>query len=177
MEQNFVFRSCGLRQLGDILDMEHEAIVNLSRPDLLRRNSVEMWRSCLRPPHLCQGAWVGEDLTALAVLYVPQEGGEEDLSALLHHHVALPSANYKICIVRPEWRGHHLQVLLGRCLEVEARRRGIRVLCSTASPHNEASIRSLLQLGYEFDRTLSKYGFERNLYFKVLDKGSEFVIK
>jgi GNAT superfamily N-acetyltransferase len=168
MEQNFVIRNCGLEQLDEIIDMERETIEILPQPDMLRRNSLEMWRCCLQPPHRCIGVWVGEKMVAFAVLYIPLEDSEEDLSPLLFHRVDTPSANYKICIVRPEWRGNHLQVLLGRCLEDEARRRGIRVLCSTASPKNEASIRSLLQLGYSYDQTLEKYGFERNLYYKML---------
>lgn len=168
METDFIFRKCGLEQLDIILDMEREAIAALPQPDMLRRNSLEMWRRCLLPPHYCQGAWVGETLVAFAVLYVPQAGDGEELATLLHSQGARPSANYKICIVRPAWRGHGLQVTLGRMLEAEARNKGIGVLCSTASPHNGASIASLLRLGYCYSHTLTKYGFTRNLYFKPL---------
>ena len=36
-------RPCGPGQLDDILAIEQEAIACLERPDLLRRNTVEMW--------------------------------------------------------------------------------------------------------------------------------------
>ena len=75
------------------------------------------------------------------------------------------SANFKICLVHPKWRGHHLQVKLGNLLNNEAHQRGIDLLCATASPHNIASIRSLQQLGYRADHTVQKYGFERTVFF------------
>jgi len=153
--------------LDKVLDLEAEVVATLERPDLLRRNNVEMWESCLHTPHLCLGAWVGDELVAVAVLYVPQKGAEEDLSALLTKvdTEGCLSANFKICIVRPQWRGRHLQLLLGRRLHEVARRRGIGLLCATASPYNQASIRSLERLGYQKDHTLTKYGFERILFF------------
>lgn len=155
--------------MDKILEMEAEALSSLDRPDLLRRNTVEMWSSCLRPPHLCLGAWAGAELAGFGVLYVPEKGGAEDLSQLLTRMDARPysSANYKICIVRPDWRGHHLQVLLGQRLAAAANARGVNLLCATASPHNTASVRSLLRLGYLEDSRVEKYGFERILFYQV----------
>jgi GNAT superfamily N-acetyltransferase len=106
-------------------------------------------------------------LVALAVLYVPQNDNAEALAPLLRSidpkgHNA---ANFKICLVHPEWRGHHLQVKLGNLLNNEARQRGFDLLCATASPHNIASIRSLQQLGYRADHAVQKYGFERIVFF------------
>lgn len=162
-------RPCGLGQLGDILAIEQEAIAYLERPDLLRRNTLEMWETCLQPPHLCLGAWVGEELAGFAVMYVPQPGDGEDLSVLLTKidASAYTSANFKICIVRPRWRGRGLQVLLGEHLGREARARGIDLLCATASPYNKPSVHSLLTLGYQTDHLLTKYGYERMLFYCV----------
>ena len=129
-----------------------------------------MWRCCLNPPHICLGAWVGEELVGFAVLYIPQSGDGEDLSRLLTKidASALVSANFKICIVRPQWRRRGLQVLLGEHLHKEAAARGINLLCSTASPYNEPSVRSLRKLGYQTDHILNKYGFERMLlYYRI----------
>lgn len=166
----FEYCTLGPSHLDQVLALESEVLSSLERPDLLRRNTPEMWRACLRPPHAALGARVGEELAALAVLYLPEAGSPEELAPLLRHAPPIqgPSANYKICIVSPRFRGHGLQYRLGLMLEAEARRCGIALLCSTASPHNAPSIRSLLRLGYCFDRVLDKYGFERNLYCKAL---------
>lgn len=164
----FEIKSCGIDCLNAVLAIEREALASLERPDLLRRNTEQMWRTCLQEPHLCLGAWVGEELAGFAVLYVPQPGDGEALAPLLTQ--ADPSghkaAHFKVCIVRPGWRGHGLQVMLGQRLHEEARKRGYDLLCATASPHNTASVKSLVRLGYHPDHTLSKYGFERILFYR-----------
>lgn len=182
MSEPFAFTPLGLEHLALVRDIEQDAIVHLERPDLLRRNTEQMWRACLQSPHLCIGAWCGEPpqvikgephaapvLAGFAVLYVPERGGAEDLSQLLTSIDAEPylSANYKICIVRPAWRGHHLQVQLGQRLAAVAKEIGINLLCATASPHNAASVKSLLQLGYKEDSRIKKYGFERILFYQI----------
>lgn len=161
----------GPSHLDEVLALESEVLSSLERPDLLRRNSHEMWQSCLLPPHVALGARVGKRLAALAVLYQPEPGGEEDLSVWLEgvDCGGLLSANYKICLVHPDYRGHGLQQLLGRRLEELARAEGIGLLCSTVSPHNPASVRSLEHLGYQRNSTLTKYGFERVLYNKLVN--------
>lgn len=165
----FVFKPMGLAHIGLVRAVEQEALVHLERPDLLRRNTEQMWRECLQPPHLCLGAWIGEELAGFGVLYVPERGGVEDLSHSLTHLDGRQyvSANFKICIVRPCWRGHHLQVQLGQRLAAEAKARGIGLLCATASPHNMASVKSLLRLGYCEDSQVEKYGFERTLFYRI----------
>ena len=160
-------RQCRRDELGQVLQLEATVLAHLERGDLLRRNTPAMWETCLCPPHVCLGAWAGNVLVALAVLYVPQEGDTEALAPLLQSvdtkgHKA---AHFKICLVHPDWRGHHLQVTLGKQLHAEAQRRGYDLLCATASPHNAASIRSLQQLGYHADHTVEKYGFERIVFF------------
>ena len=160
-------RQCSRDELGQVLQLEATVLAHLERGDLLRRNTLAMWETCLCPPNMCLGAWAGNVLVALAVLYVPQEGDTEALAPLLQSvdtkgHKA---AHFKICLVHPDWRGHHLQVTLGIQLHAEARRQGYDLLCATASPHNAASIRSLHQLGYHADHTVQKYGFERIVFF------------
>lgn len=162
-----IVRPCDEGDLAKVLDLETTVLKHLERSDLLRRNTKEMWHTCLQPPHVCLGAWCGEALAALAVLYIPYEGDSEALTPLLRSidPIGHKAANFKICLVHPEWRGHHLQVTLGNRLHSEARQRGFDLLCATASPHNTASIRSLQQLGYHADHTVQKYGFERIVFF------------
>ena len=170
---DYRLRPCQSQDLGQVLSLEREVLAHLERPDLLRRNTPAMWQSCLQPPHLTLGAWVGEGnapysrLIAIAVLYMPDDNSAEALQPLLTAPGTqnIPSANFKICMVHPLWRGHHLQILLGQRLHLEARQRGVRLLCATASPHNAVSIKRLQQLGYRADHTLTKYGFERILFY------------
>lgn len=166
----FEFCTLGLSHLDEVLALEAEVFFGLGQTGLLRRNTVAAWQASLCAPHVAMGVRAGTRLAACAVLYLPEKGDGEDLSALLQGAEVgtRKSANYKICMVAPEFRGNSLQVRLGRRLEEEARRLGVSLLCSTASPRNAASIDNLLRLGYRYDRTLEKYGFMRNLYYKYL---------
>lgn len=168
----FVVQTIGSSHLSAVLALEAEVIAALERPEWLRHNTVEMWQACLSAPHTALGVWEAERLVALAVLYVVPADDVESLAACLSQPQLrlLPSANYKICMVSPHHRDHGLQYQLGQHLHDVARRQGIRLLCSTVSPTNEASIRSLLRLGYRYDYTLTKYGHTRNLYYCEIDK-------
>lgn len=167
--QSFEFCQLSPADFQEVISLEDAVIASLSRPDLLRRNTQAMWSTCLSAPHFAIGTRVEGELVALAVLYVPQSGDDEDLSQfLLGIDSQGLSANYKICLVHPSHRGHALQQTLGRMLEEHAVQQHIALLCSTASPFNAASIHSLERLGYSFNRELTKYGFRRNLYYKFI---------
>ena len=160
-------RPCGEDDITAVLTLEDIVLTHLERPDLLRRNTEAMWRTCLLPPHVCLGAWDGNALAALAVLFVPMEGDSEALAPILRTINAKDhrAAHFKICLIHPDWRGHHLQMLMGQRLHEEAKRMGFDLLCATASPYNTASIKSLQQLGYHEDHCVQKYGFERILFY------------
>ena len=64
----FSYCTLGPSHLDEVLALEAEILSGLERPDLLRRNSREMWQACLLPPHTALGVRVGERLVALAVL-------------------------------------------------------------------------------------------------------------
>lgn len=167
----FEIGPCGPEALGALLALQEAAFAGMEDPSLLRRNTPEMLASCLRPPHVTLGAWRGEALAGFAVLYRP--GAEEDLSRSLSvpPPAGTRAANYKLCIVRPDARGHGLQCRLGLALEKCAQRAGIGLLCATVSPRNRHSADNLRRMGYVYDRTLTKYGLERELYKKYLPEG------
>ena len=158
---------CKEGDLAEVLGLEAIVLAHLERPDLLRRNTEAMWQACLQSPHVCLGAWSGEALVGVAVLYVPTENDREALAPLLQtvDAAGYRAAHFKICFVHPDWRGHHLQVLLGQQLHTKAQQRGYDLLCATASPHNIPSIKSLQQLGYQADHVTRKYGSERIIFY------------
>ena len=167
----FEVKPCLLKDLDTILAMESEAIASMERKDMLRHNGREMLSSCLRPPHLTLGAFSeNETLAAIAVLYVPEKGSGDDLSQYLTKSKPQRAANFKLCIVRPQYRENHLMRRLGELLIEEARQRGYDGLCSTVSPYNPASFRSLEALGFKRDTTFSHYTGDllRHLYFLPL---------
>ncbi len=167
--ESFEFRPLSEEHLDDILRIQDETIAALPSEDVLRHNTVEMLSECLHAPHITVGAWYEGQLAGFSVLYYPSDE-TEDLSIHLQgvDISGKKAANYKLCIVRPAFRGNRLQYLMALELERYAKENGVQLLCVTASPHNPYSIANLMRLGYTCNRTLSKYGFERNLYYKFL---------
>lgn len=167
---NIDIRPCTIDDLNEVLALEQAVLDTIERPDLLRRNSRQMWLSCLNQPHYSLGAWDGDKMIGLAVLYVPIPGDEEDLSVSLTKidPAKHTPANFKICIVHPQWRGHHLQVILGNIICAEAEAKGYDLLCATISPLNTPSILNAQRLGFIPDHTTEKYGFSRTIYYKPI---------
>ena len=128
-----------------------------------------MLRNCLNSPHYSIGAYYNGKLAGFAILYLP-EHDEENLAMKLKSvdTSMMKSANFKLCIVRQQYRGNRLQVYLGELLEQYAFEQSIDILCATVSPENSHSMNNILKLGYIYDHTLTKYGLIRNLYYKLL---------
>ena len=166
---DFVLTQLTESSLNEILDIQEEAFSVLSNSDLLRRNDTEMLRSCLNQPHYSIGAYHGGILAGFAILFFPGQS-EENLAVKLKciNTSTMKSANYKLCIVRPQYRGNHLQVYLGELLEKYALKQNVDIVCATVSPENCYSMYNILKLGYTYDHTLVKYGLIRNLYYKLL---------
>lgn len=164
----FELKPCGPADLPELLYIQDTAFAALDDPSLLRRNTPEMLDACLTPPHVTLGAWYEGTLAAFSILYVPE--ADEDLSrSLIGLDLAgRRTANYKLCIVRPEFRGCGLQYHLGMALIAQAQAEGIEVLCATVSPKNRHSMDNIQRMGYTYNRTLMKYGWERDLYVQIL---------
>lgn len=155
--------------LQDILCIQNETLPDLPSADILRENSPDMLEECLNPPNFTVGAWYGGKLAAFSILYYPHDD-EENLSLYLKgiDISGLNTANSKLCIVRKEFRGNSLQYNLGLVLERHAVERGTKLLCATVSPKNPYSMNNMLRLGFVYNRTFTKYGFKRNLYYKFI---------
>ena len=157
--------------IDEILKIQSETFAELEEADILRSNSEQMLRECLFSPHITIGAWYDEKLVAFSILYFPSDDVPEENLSLCLENVninGIKSANNKLCIVRKEFRGNSLQCELGRKLESYALESGVGIICATVSPKNTHSIHNVNRLGYTYNRTLSKYGFERNLYYKFI---------
>jgi len=164
---------CTISDLEEILNIQDEALSELS-PCVLRENTHEMLSECLEPPHIALGVWHNSELVAFSILYFIENGDSEDLAHLLNDVNAqgLKAANYKLCIVKKEYRGNSLQYKMGEILQSLAIEKGVQIVCATVSPNNYLSIKNVEKLGFIYNRTLmlTKYGdgAERNLYYKLL---------
>lgn len=167
--EDFIIRQCTPGHLKEVLCLQNETLPDLPSADILRENTPEMLEECLNPPHHTVGAWYKGELAAFSVLYYPNNEKENLSLSLKGIDVSgLITANNKLCIVRKKFRGNSLQYNLGLVLERHAASNGTNLLCATVSPKNPYSINNILRLGFVYNNTLLKYGFERNLYYKFI---------
>lgn len=161
------FRQCQPSDLDAVLVLNQRVYESLEDKTLLRLNSTEMIASCLAEPNVTIGAWDGDRLVAIGILYVPQVE-EEDLSHYVENAV-FPAANQKLYLVDAAYRGQGLQRKIIRLIEDIARQKGFAMLCTTIAPHNKFSINNFIAEGYVYSTTVVKYGgLKRNIYNKVL---------
>ena len=168
---DFSFRKLGAESLGEVSDMLGEAASLMPDPTMLRVSSRETLAACLAEPHLTLGAFSGGSLAAFAILYFGGSSGE----SLARHAGETEeqlgrTANIKLVVVRPQWRGLGLQRELTRQLEREAAGRGIERLYASVSSLNTRSADNFARLGYEKCVTgLSLYGgLARDIYRKTI---------
>ena len=161
------FLQCLPSDLEVVLELNQSVYDSLADKSLLRLNSTEMIASCLAEPNVTMGAWYGDKLVAIGILYVPQIE-DEDLSHYVENAV-FPAANQKLYLVDAAYRGQGLQRKIIRLIEDIARQRGFAILCTTIAPHNTFSISNFIAEGYTYSTTVVKYGgLKRNIYYKVL---------
>jgi len=167
----FTFRKCGPEALNTILAIQDEAFALLEDEQWLRRNSREMLASCLREPHITIGVFCGDEMAAFGVLYIAGES-EENLGRKmgLTGDDITATANFKLVIVRPAYRGNGLQRALTVRLEQLAAGKGFRYICSSVSPYNRFSAGNFSAMGYkEGGRAVLYGGLERVIYYKELN--------
>lgn len=165
----FKFGKLDISYTDEIMKIQDETFKGLPDSDLLRKNTREMIESCLKEPNITIGAFCNDELAGFGVLYFPNEKAEELAPLIKSTDTAnLKSVNFKLCIVREKYRGNSLQYELGIRIENEAAKQGCQIICATVSPKNIYSRNNMLRLGYKYDRTLEKYGLERDLFFKII---------
>ncbi len=154
---------------------------------LFRENTRGMFELCVQSPNHSVGIFDGDKMIALGILF-DGLGTDEDLSTDLVKHdvrgkvsrrykstdlkdktIQHISANMKLTLVHPDYRGMGLQIMLLNKLEALAKFFGYTHLCCTISPDNAPSISNVEKCGYEFDHKALKYGgLTRNIYVKEI---------
>lgn len=168
-DSEFVFEKCSVEDLDEILQIQKETLETLENSEILRANTNEMLAECLVSPNVTVCARYNGKIAGFSVLYYPKDDGENLAKCLKNVETnGIKNANYKLCIVREEFRGNSLQYKLASKLIEIASASGVKLICATVSPHNPYSIKNIERLGFAYNRTLTKYGYDRKLYYKFL---------
>lgn len=165
--KGFTVAKLGTHYLKPILKFQDMIIEKLENKDFLRKNTPEMFKSCLKKPNITLGLFDNNKMVGLTILYNPAKHPEEDLS----HYVKdkkenVEVWNYKYCAIDPDYRGHKIQQLLEKELEKYLPKEKEILLCSAVHPDNMASKKSMINRGFSFATSTEKYGSVRDIYYK-----------
>ena len=142
-----------------ILEVQEEAFAYANgNTDFLRRNTYETLAPCFDGDSIVLGSFSGETLVAFGILFVAGSGSENLAKDVERIDDILTSANVKLVIVRPDYRGNGLQRELVKKLEDSAKDMGYAWLCATVAPTNNWSYDNFIKSGFELDKILVKYG-------------------
>ena len=156
---NITFRLLGADAIPALLDIQEEAFeAAKGDTDFLRRNTPETLAPCFLGNSRVLGAFLQDTLLGFGILHAAEDGKEN-----LAHDVdliddVLTSANVKLIIVRPLYRGNGIQRLLIGHLEAYAQEMGYAWLCATVAPTNRFSLDNFLKTGFDEHKILKKYG-------------------
>ena len=142
-----------------LLDIQEEAFeAAKGDTDFLRRNTPETLSPCFLGNSRVLGAFLGEECVAFGILHAAEDGKENLAHDADCIENVLTSANVKLIIVRPAYRGNGIQRLLIHHLEAFAKEMGYAWLCATVAPTNRFSLDNFLKTGFEEHKILKKYG-------------------
>lgn len=155
-----------------LLDIQEETFLAAKGDtDFLRRNTPETLAPCFEGDSRVLGAFLGDTPVAFGILHTAGEGKENLAFDADPIERVTDSANVKLIIVRPDYRGNGIQRLLIKNLEEYAVGMGYLWLCATVAPSNRYSLDNFLATGFSEHKLLKKYGgLERVLLIKHIKK-------
>lgn len=165
----YTLRRCTVQDVDQIYELQTIIINGLDNKEILRQNAKDMFEHCVQEPNLTIGVYNKEELIAVSIFVV--EHGVEDLSLDLVCHEVSVSANYKLIMVKKEYRGNGFQKALMWVMEKYAYNNGFTHLCTTVSEKNTYSLHNIEEIGYEYDHDAIKYGgLPRCVFVKNIEK-------
>lgn len=173
-KSNLSFRSLGPHDFANWQSLRDLVIANLSDADHYVRESDEkyFYEQHSHPNGHCIGAFAGESLVAYAMLRVPAQSDEDNLAKV----GKLPQTHWNqvahlaSCMVHPDWRGDHLQVLLLRTRMALALAWHRPLCLAMVSLRNLASRRNLMRQGMGVIWTGWIDGLQRHIMAVNLDR-------
>lgn len=169
--KEIVYKSLNKEHIALLLDMQEEAFsVHKGDPDFLRRNTYETLEVCFNNgDSLVLGAFYNDILIGFGILLDAKTTAENLAKDVELIQDKLTSANVKLIIVKPEYRGNGLQQIIITKLCEHAKKCSFSYVCATVAPSNSYSLNNFIACKFINYKTLNKYGgLSRVLLYKEL---------
>ncbi|MCD4827486.1 MAG: GNAT family N-acetyltransferase [Acholeplasmataceae bacterium] len=164
---------------NDIYNIQKKAVIasDQIKTGMLRANTKDMLKSCLSDPHVTIAIKCKDKIVGFGILYDPNVDVNESIKNELDpnkekaifeiddQHIM----HIKLVVIDEDHQGHHLQYHMNKYLEKIAKEKGAKLLFTTVSPYNVASVKNTFKTGFTYKRTVKKYaGAIRLIYAKFI---------
>ncbi|MEN8078340.1 GNAT family N-acetyltransferase [Clostridioides difficile] len=146
--------------LDKIMELQKIIIDGLENKELYADTDREEFEEYIKENGKIIG-YVTNDDELIAMGVYAQKGYDESNYAYdidLEGEEVLKVAQIESTVVREDYRGNKLQKIICEELERIAVNNNIEILCATASPYNQFSVNTFINLGYEIKKDKLKYG-------------------
>ena len=154
------FKTLGLEYLDKIMELQEIIINALPDKQLYASSGVEEFKNYIEGKGEIIGCVTKDDkLIAMGVyakLGLEKSNYGYDIG--LKDDELLKVGQIESTIVLPEYRGNKLQKKICEILEEIGKNNGTPIMMATASPYNQFSLKTFLDLGYEIVKEKLKYG-------------------
>ncbi len=167
---DLTFKKLDSSIIPTLLEIQEEAfLAHVGSPDFLRRNTTETFSVCFSDKSLVLGAYYNGEMVGFGILLDAKETYENLAKDVDLIEDLLSSANVKLIIVRPNYRGNGIQKILIEKLSSYAKEVGFSWLCTTVSPVNPWSLDNFKKCEFLEAKRLEKYGgLSRILLYKKI---------
>lgn len=164
------FKKLDATAIPALLEIQEETFAYANgNTDFLRRNTAETLAVCFTEPSAVLGVFYEDSLIAFGILHVAGTTKENLAYDVEEIKNVTDSANVKLIIVRPQFRGNGIQRMLIDRLQNIAKETGHAWICATVAPDNVWSLNNFLKCGLREIKILEKYGgMKRTLLCKKI---------
>jgi len=179
LDNAYTVKKITVEDFDIVYQMQLDAVVDMEEihPNTLRANSKDMIKKCLEDPHQAIAVVKEEKIIGFGMLFDPSQEDNEsllkDIDVIRDPRFKLVQASdvmhIKLVVVDKAYRGQHLQFHMNQYLESLARSAHKKVLLTTVSPFNHASVINTSKSGFNYVKSIHKYGGAlRLIYAKFL---------
>lgn len=150
-KKRLIYKDLTAKDVDAIMLLQEKIFETLESPDLLRRNTREMFEKCTQEPNWTFGAFDPDFPDRLVGVAIMFDSGDSDESLTDHlvRHTLKHAANTKLAMILPEFRGRGFEKTVLIMMKERAELRGYDGLCATVSPQNIHSRESIIASGFE----------------------------
>lgn len=157
---NVNLKELDLSYIDKIVELQDSVYDGLEDKQLYAPSQKEEFEECINVKGKIVGCTTEKDELIAIGVYIKNgyDSNNYGYDLGLQGEELLKVGQIESTLVKAEYRGNRLQRTICEALEKIAKKEGVTIMTSTASPYNEFSVNTFKLLGYEVKKNKIKYG-------------------